>query len=534
METVKSAMAKAKTAATANGSADEQAAATAAKKGGGATSATTNPPAPNSSSSKSPKKVRIATPPQPTPAGRPASGGHRRGSAGHRRAAVDSSASRPFPDDAPARSASAADAAVEDENQRLRAALTQMKDKWRGVKRAISGGGGGESSVDREALREVVRETHSLRADLRDILREELAAFSHTLHPSTTAPAFIVADAAEAEAEAGADAQPEPKRRRVDEEQPAAAPLVVEAEATAATDDAEAKAKAVAEAEEKVRAAEEQLERERQRARLVEDEMKKVKRKTKIVYERYGVLKKRKGETEEQLKKAEREAGDLRKANATFVERNETLATQLREAAERATQAGLAADKARAKAQALKRQTQELALFRDRQTERVAGLEAERDEARVALEALDARLRECGEERDRLAERDVGVDDQEWCGVQPVAGGRIRLQVAVGERLEIERQHADAMAVMAAEIGQHQMIGGLGRFRLAPAGGADHGADEGAQGVWGMRSISGHGLRRRLVAGPSECMPASGRQCCEGRGGLHTGPPRRFAHQSLC
>jgi hypothetical protein len=266
-------------------------------------------------------------------------------------------------------------------------------------------------------VRDVVRETRGLRSDLRDILREELAAFGHTFFTAstTTTTTAIAADNSNTLA---ADASlPQPKRRRIEDDtkQPsgqgedeaaASVPMVMSGEKPTSETEAD---KGRSEAEERMlereKELEQALEKEKQRAKAIEDEMKKVKRRTKIVYDRYGVLKKKKAETDELLKKAERENGDMRKANATFVEHNDTLAAQLREANEKATQSSLVVDKARTKAKAMKRQVQELTLFRERQAERLKTTEAERDEARGELETLDKRFRECSEERDRLAER---------------------------------------------------------------------------------------------------------------------------------
>ena len=93
----------------------------------------------------------------------------------------------------------------------------------------------------------------------------------------------------------------------------------------------------------------------------------------------------------------------------------------------------------------------------------------------------------------RLAERDLAVDDQEGRGVDACLRLRGRAEIAVRQRLEIERQHADAVAVMAAEIGEDEMIGGLLRFGIGPAGLHDHVADEGMQRFGAMQTMR-HGF----------------------------------------
>jgi len=288
---------------------------------------------------------------------------------------------------------------AERENLQLRATLNRMQEKLSGVKRAISG----------EPIHEwqkVIRETRMLRGDLREIFRQELAAFGNSFLRSYVADACL----------------PLAKRRRLkgEEEEEHASPTSHRNDETdvraekqegreeAAEDrradhvkqlDEALQARQAAEA--KVHEMELELEKERQKNKSVEEDMQKVKRKTKIVYERYIILKKKKDEMQDELKKSEKEKAELKKANDTFVGTHNALSESLREATAKAKQV----DKAREKVKRMKKQIQEITLFRDKQTERVRVLEAECKGIRHELTTLRRQLHKASETNERLEQQ---------------------------------------------------------------------------------------------------------------------------------
>jgi len=83
----------------------------------------------------------------------------------------------------------------------------------------------------------------------------------------------------------------------------------------------------------------------------------------------------------------------------------------------------------------------------------------------------------------------AGVDHQQRAGIQHGHRRLVRHQQPIVQQFDIARQHADTMAVMPGQIGPHQMIGDLGRFRLLAAHAA---GDQLGHGLQGMRRQRGH------------------------------------------
>ena len=91
---------------------------------------------------------------------------------------------------------------------------------------------------------------------------------------------------------------------------------------------------------------------------------------------------------------------------------------------------------------------------------------------------------------DRLAVARLAVHHQHGARVREQVDLHVRPKLALLHRPDVARQHADAVAVMAGQVGINEIVGHIGRLVPgAPGGGAD-GARDGAQVLMANR---GHG-----------------------------------------
>ena len=70
-------------------------------------------------------------------------------------------------------------------------------------------------------------------------------------------------------------------------------------------------------------------------------------------------------------------------------------------------------------------------------------------------------------------------------------------EAAFEHRVDVARRHADAVRIVAAQVGLDQVGGDLRRLELGRAGGADDGGDGRRQGVGAKDKGIGHGMGLR-------------------------------------
>jgi hypothetical protein len=106
-----------------------------------------------------------------------------------------------------------------------------------------------------------------------------------------------------------------------------------------------------------------------------------------------------------------------------------------------------------------------------------------------------------GRSRCRLTKRHLSVDDEKRRRIHTV-DRRIRgIQQAVAEGTDIKRHHADAVAVMAREIGERAMARHLRRIRFRPAGRLEDRSREAGQVIG--REVAHAEVYRNVSAAPA-------------------------------
>ena len=92
-----------------------------------------------------------------------------------------------------------------------------------------------------------------------------------------------------------------------------------------------------------------------------------------------------------------------------------------------------------------------------------------------------------------LAVAAAGVDHQQGAGVEHRLGGLVGNEQAFVQQPDIGRQHADAVAVMAGEVGADEVVGDLGGFAVLTAHAAGDQVGDGFQcvraGEWAWFSV---------------------------------------------
>jgi hypothetical protein len=91
------------------------------------------------------------------------------------------------------------------------------------------------------------------------------------------------------------------------------------------------------------------------------------------------------------------------------------------------------------------------------------------------LRALDAQRHRLL--ADDLAVAALAVHGQQAAAIELHFDAGVRLQPAFEHRVDVARHHADAMRVVPAQVGQHQVVGDGLRFLALAAGGGDDGRD---------------------------------------------------------
>jgi hypothetical protein len=109
----------------------------------------------------------------------------------------------------------------------------------------------------------------------------------------------------------------------------------------------------------------------------------------------------------------------------------------------------------------------------------------------VRLRPLDAERHRLG--ADHLAVALAAVERQQRAAVGTNLYVGIGQQAAFEHGVDVARRHADAVRVVAAQVGLDQVRGDLRRFELGRAGGADDRGDGGRQGVGAKDKGIGHG-----------------------------------------
>ena len=113
------------------------------------------------------------------------------------------------------------------------------------------------------------------------------------------------------------------------------------------------------------------------------------------------------------------------------------------------------------------------------------------DAAAVLLRAFDAELHRLM--ADHLAEAGVAVEREQAAGVDAHRDMRIRLQPAFEEGRAVARQHADAVRVVAGQVGLDQVVGDALDLERLAAETAHQFAHRGAQRLDEDRVEGGHG-----------------------------------------
>ena len=110
----------------------------------------------------------------------------------------------------------------------------------------------------------------------------------------------------------------------------------------------------------------------------------------------------------------------------------------------------------------------------------------------VLLRPLDAERHRLG--ADHLAVALAAVERQQRAAVGADLDVGIGHEAAFEHRVDVARRHADAVRVVAAQVGLDQVRGDLRRLELGRAGGADDGGDGRRQGVGAKDMGIGHGM----------------------------------------
>ena len=110
----------------------------------------------------------------------------------------------------------------------------------------------------------------------------------------------------------------------------------------------------------------------------------------------------------------------------------------------------------------------------------------------VLLRPLDAERHRLG--ADDLAVALVAVEREQRAAVGTDLHVRVGLEAAFQHRVDVARRHADAVRIVAAQVGLDQVGGDLRRLALGGAGGADDGGDGRRQGVGAKDKVSVMGM----------------------------------------
>ena len=94
---------------------------------------------------------------------------------------------------------------------------------------------------------------------------------------------------------------------------------------------------------------------------------------------------------------------------------------------------------------------------------------------------------------DHLAVALPAVEGEERAAVLAHGDVRVDGEAALEHRVDVARHHADAVRIVAAQVGLDQVGGDLRRFAVVRAGGGDDGADGGGERVGAEREGFGHG-----------------------------------------
>ena len=110
----------------------------------------------------------------------------------------------------------------------------------------------------------------------------------------------------------------------------------------------------------------------------------------------------------------------------------------------------------------------------------------------VRLRPLDAERHRLG--ADHLAVALAAVERQQRAAVGTNLYVGVEREAALEHGIDVARRHADAVRIVAAQVGLDQVLGDLARLALGRAGGADDGGDGGRQRVGGKDMGVGHGV----------------------------------------
>jgi hypothetical protein len=300
-----------------------------------------------------------------------------------------------------------------EENQQLKSAVTQLKERLRGVKRAIHG-----EAVDRER-REFTRETKNLRTDLREILHSELEEFGQVLLQK-------IAEGREAEGkrrrvadhrpkeivnlvDIDGDGKHDDKQQTTDEDPKIAEPLVGTSGSTGAPSvdkpatSVNGETHKVDEEVKKANGAGESTD-----AKTASDALRKTKRKLKLLYEKYKELRTQKTEVEHKLATEHKELLEVKKANASLVDQSEAMTKTLREASDQVKMGAQLKDRNAA----LEKKLKETTLMKDKQVEKAKTLATEKKDMLRKMEDLELKIVQMSRDKEALLEVGVQRDAQ--------------------------------------------------------------------------------------------------------------------------